>query len=54
MQDSQPSVACLASNPMLDFDRFVPSLGEYMRGWSKVIVCVSVGLLGGGLPEGQT
>ena len=24
MQDSQPSIACRASNPMLDFDRFVP------------------------------
>jgi hypothetical protein len=24
MQDSQPSIACPASNPMLDFDRFVP------------------------------
>ena len=23
MQDSQPSLACLASNPMLDCDRFL-------------------------------
>ncbi len=24
MQDSQPSIACPPSNPMLDCDRFVP------------------------------
>jgi hypothetical protein len=24
MQDSQPSIPCTPSNPMLDFDRFVP------------------------------
>jgi general secretion pathway protein D len=53
MQDSQPSVACPASNPMLDCERFVPDLGEYMRRWSSLILCVGFGVLAAGCPKGK-
>src|SRR3954449_10366658 len=55
MQDSQPSVACPTSNPMLDCERNAfRSMGECMRRYAALIFCVAFGLLGAGCPRGKT
>src|SRR5216684_5235783 len=54
MQDSQPSVPCPTSNPMLDSIPRIRRFGETMRRWNKLLLCVSVGLLAAGCPKGKT
>src|SRR5713226_5422438 len=54
MQDSQPSVPCPTSNPMLDSIDRIRRFGETMRRWNKLILCVAAVLLAAGCPKGKT
>src|SRR2546429_9821591 len=55
MQDSQPSVACPTSNPMLDCERnALRILGECMRRYTALILCTAAGFLAVGCPKGKT
>src|ERR1700719_1845607 len=54
MQDSQPSPACPASKRDARVNsRWCPSRGEYMRGWSRLILCVGMAVLAAGCPKGK-
>src|SRR5216683_3623757 len=54
MQDSQPSVPCPTSNPMLDSIDRSEGFGETMRRWNKLVLCVAAVLLAAGCPKGKT
>src|SRR5437588_9279953 len=54
MQDSQPSVPCPTSNRMLDCERnAVKTLGECMRRYIGLILCVTAALFSAGCPKGK-
>jgi general secretion pathway protein D len=55
MQGSQPRVPCSTSNPMLDSRQPIfNQIGERMRRFSKLILCLCAVLLAAGCPKGKT
>src|SRR5260370_11636213 len=54
MQDSQPSVPCQTYRPMVDSVDRSEGVGETMRRWNKLILCVAAVLLAAGCPKGKT